>query len=322
MRPGSIQRQALATVAVLAALLAGAATLRAVGWQAAAAPRVQAAASGSMALASSAQEGAIFTLANLGPGDTGAGEVTISNTGTLPGALALAAADLTDARGRYGGRLSERLRLRLLDVSPGRVAELYSGELGSMPQLQLGSLAVGDSRTFRFLVTMLDGGPPASPFVDDNVFQRATTAIAYEWALTENEDGEPEPEPEAPGGPTPAPVSPPAPSTPARPSPAPAPAPAPLPPAPAGTARADVLLGSPENDTIRGRGGADRIYGKGGRDTLDGGPGRDRLFGGPGNDRLNGGPGADYLDCGPGRDFARVDAKDRVRHCERVRGGR
>jgi hypothetical protein len=321
--PGSIQRRALATVAVLAALLVGAATLRAVGWKATGAPQVHAAATGSMALTSSAQEGAIFTLDEIGPGDTGAGEVTIANSGTLPGTLTLASADLDDARGRYGGRLSERLQLQLLELGADAPAEVYSGGLAAMPELQLGDVPVGSSRTYRFRVTMLDGGAPASPFVDDNLFQRATATIAYEWTLTESEGGEPEPEPgpepAPPGQPTPAPGAPrPSPSAPASPSPS---QPPPT-PQPAGTPRADVLLGSAGDDTLRGLGGADRIYGRGGRDRLDGGPGRDRIFGGPGADRLRGGPGADLLDCGPGRDLAQVDARDRVRGCERVRGPR
>jgi dienelactone hydrolase len=91
----------------------------------------------------------------------------------------------------------------------------------------------------------------------------------------------------------------------------------------------DRLVGSSEGDSLRGRGGRDVLRGRGGRDCLSGGKGADRLNGGDDGDDLKGGPGGDRLDardgdadsvrCGPGRDRAKVDARDRVRGCERVR---
>jgi Ca2+-binding RTX toxin-like protein len=327
MGSASIQRKALATVGVAAGLLAGAATIQAmVGWQpASGSPRVRAETGGSMALADSEQGGAIFTIANIAPGDTGVGEVTITNAGTLPGQLSLASTGITDTAGRIGGLLSQRLQLRLEDIGSGNTSVVYSGGLAEMPELQLGSLAAGESGTYRFLVTMLDGGSPSSPFTDDNAYQRARTAIGYEWTLTEIEGGS---EPEPPVGPR---ATPPVPPT--------APAPSGGSRVRTGTPRADTLLGSSEDDVIYGRGGADRIYGKGGRDLLVGGTGADRIHGGAGADRLRGGAGrdrilgeggadtifargggVDLVDCGGGRDRAHVDAKDRVRHCESVRG--
>jgi Ca2+-binding RTX toxin-like protein len=325
----SSQRGMAIAVAAWGLLLVVSATLyAATGWRPAVeAPQVQASAAGLMALTNSKGEEAIFTLANLGPGETGAGEVTIGNSGTAPGALTLDSTGLSDDPGRYGGLLSQRLLLRVEDLSSGIAEEVYFGGITSMPELQLGTLASGESRTYRFQVTMLDGGAPASPFVDDNVYQQASTGIGYEWTLTEVEGGEPEPE---------------TPTTPPSTPPATTPPPTPVPPTspPSGTPRADVLIGSSEDDVIYGRGGADRIFGKGGRDRLFGGPGNDRIAGGPGADRLHGGAGrdrlgggpgpdlilargggADVVDCGGGNDVARVDGSDRVRRCERVRGG-
>lgn len=302
----------MVTVAVLGLLLAATATLyAATGWRPPAElPQVQASTAGSMALTNSKGEGAIFKLDNIAPGVSGAGEVTISNSGAAPGALALASTGISDAPGHYGGLLSQRLVLRVEELGSGSDREVYSGGLTSMPELQLGTLAPGDSRTYRFTVAMLDGGAPASPFVDDNVYQRANTGIGYQWTLTEVEGGEPEPE-----SPTQPPSSPPA-EAPNPPAPSPPPS-----GAPQGTPRADVLIGSSEDDVIFGRSGADRILGKRGNDRLHGGPGRDRIFGGPGRDLLLArGGGVDFVDCGPGRDVARVDARDRVKHCERVRG--
>jgi hypothetical protein len=114
-----------------------------------------------------------------------------------------------------------------------------------------------------------------------------------------------------------------------------------------GTILGDKLIGSPQgdridggngNDTINGRGGRDclngqagndRVFGGKGRDKLNGGGGKDRLSGGRGKDRLRGGRGRDLIKardgkrdrvkCGKGRDRAKVDRRDRVRGCERVR---
>lgn len=303
------RRGTTVTVMALGLLLTLAATLfAATGWRSVAvAPQLRATAEGSMALTDSRGEGAIFDLDNIAPGGSGVGEVTITNSGTAPGALSLASTGLSDDPGRYGGLLSQRLTLRVENITAGPLKEVYSGGIAPMPELQLGTLTSGQSRTYRFVVSMLDGGAPSSPFVDDNVYQQASTGIAYRWTLTETEGGDPEPGPEPPTSPSPS----------APPGPAPTPAPA---SPPTGTPRADTLTGTNEDDVIFGRGGNDRIFGKGGNDRLSGGPGRDWISGGPGRDRISGGPGADFIDCGGGRDVARVDSRDRVRRCEWIQG--
>lgn len=104
-----------------------------------------------------------------------------------------------------------------------------------------------------------------------------------------------------------------------------------------GPAAGDRLTGGAGDDRLTGGRGADRLSGGTGDDRLDGGPGNDRLSGGAGSDvltggagrdRLAGGPGTDFVvaadgrrdlvDCGGGLDAAAVDARDRVRGCERV----
>jgi spore coat-associated protein N len=196
MRAGPTRRKTLGTLGVLAALLVGAATLQAAigSERATTAPLALTSANGSMSLSNSKDGAAIFTLANIGPGNSGDGEVTVSNSGDAPGSLALSSLEPSDLPGRYGGLLSERLLLRLEDVGSGAALVLYSGQLAAMPELPLGTLAVGESRTYRFVVAMIDGGPPASPYTDDNVYQRASAGIGYEWTLTEVEGGGPEPE--------------------------------------------------------------------------------------------------------------------------------
>jgi hypothetical protein len=100
-----------------------------------------------------------------------------------------------------------------------------------------------------------------------------------------------------------------------------------------------VHSASKGNDVLTGGRGNDRLVGSGGDDELSGGQGNDELIGGKGDDKLTGGRGRngfsggsgndtihavngrrDTVDCGKGRrDLARVDRRDRVRRCERVR---
>jgi polysaccharide lyase-like protein/hemolysin type calcium-binding protein len=96
-----------------------------------------------------------------------------------------------------------------------------------------------------------------------------------------------------------------------------------------GTGAGETLKGTAGSDLINGLGGNDRIKGQGGGDCLRGGRGRDTVKGGGGHDHLKGGKGRDrfvardrqrdVIRCGRGYDLARVDAKDKVRSCERVR---
>jgi Ca2+-binding RTX toxin-like protein len=107
-----------------------------------------------------------------------------------------------------------------------------------------------------------------------------------------------------------------------------------------GTKGNDKLVGTPDGDEIKGRGGNDKVSGGDGDDCLKGNRGRDKVKGGNGADKASGGPGVDTLSggdgddtlkargggrdlvrCGPGKDKAAVDARDRVRGCEKVRGG-
>jgi Ca2+-binding RTX toxin-like protein len=105
-----------------------------------------------------------------------------------------------------------------------------------------------------------------------------------------------------------------------------------------GTRAGDRLFGLGGNDVLNGLAGADCLLGGRGNDRLSGGSANDVLSGDAGNDRLTGGRGKntyrggsgrdtiraanrvrEKIDCGPGRDTARVDRKDKVRRCERVR---
>jgi Ca2+-binding RTX toxin-like protein len=62
-----------------------------------------------------------------------------------------------------------------------------------------------------------------------------------------------------------------------------------------GTARRDVIVGTPGDDTIQSGGGNDVVCAGGGKDTVKGGDGNDRLYGEGGRDLLLGQVGDDHL---------------------------
>ncbi len=87
-----------------------------------------------------------------------------------------------------------------------------------------------------------------------------------------------------------------------------------------GTARRDVLTGTPLADRLLGLAGNDLLIGGAANDNLDGGSGADRLLGGRGNDRLTGGLGNDTLEGGLGRDiYAAGPGNDIVRSRDGLR---
>jgi Ca2+-binding RTX toxin-like protein len=87
-----------------------------------------------------------------------------------------------------------------------------------------------------------------------------------------------------------------------------------------GTARRDVLRGTPFLDFLVGLRGDDVLRGAGGKDTLSGGAGRDVLEGGDGADTIIARDGSrDIVRGGAGKDSARVDrGLDRVSGVERL----
>lgn len=327
-----LHQRLIATAAVLVAILFGAAKLYAavIADRSSSAPGMQTFGSGSMSVSNSSEGTAIFSLSNMAPGRGNQGEVTIGNTGTGPGALTLSSFDLSDTPGIYGGTLSKRLDLQIFNVTSSAAIPVYAGKLGSMPEQQLGALAAGDSRSYRFAVSMSDGGAPSSPYVDDNLYQRATASLGYDWTLTETTaaDGPvpPDPDPDSPGGdggsPPPVPVPPVAREQPCS-------------ERLVGGAQADRLTGTAADDLIYGFGGTDAILGMAGDDCAFGGSGGDRIYGGPGSDRLRGGlerdlidggsgpdvvfardGESDSIDCGRGQDTVFVDEHDSARGCE------
>ena len=148
-------------------------------------------ASGTLSLSNSLNEAAVLSVQNLKPGESRSGQVTITNTGTLDGAFSLAQTNLADTPGPYGGRLSDALQLSIEQISGGgsTVSSVYSGGMSGLTSRQLGTLAAGEPRTYRFTAGLPDTGHPLGPGLGDNLFQRSAVQADYVWTATADEPG-------------------------------------------------------------------------------------------------------------------------------------
>jgi spore coat-associated protein N len=148
-------------------------------------------ANGTLSLSNSLNGAAVLSAQNLKPGDSRSGQVIFTNTGTLDGAFSLTQSNLADTPGPYGGRLSDGLQLSVEQISGGgsTVSSVYSGVLSGLGSRQLGTLAAGESRSYRFTASFPDGGHPPAPGAGDNGFQRSSVQVDYVWTATADDPG-------------------------------------------------------------------------------------------------------------------------------------
>ncbi|GAA6526954.1 TasA family protein [Intrasporangium sp. DVR] len=112
-------------------------------------------ASGTLTQSNSKANAAIFNVANIKPGDTVIGKVTITNTGTLPGTFSLKKVDSTNT-------FSNSLNLNITNQTTGVV--VYNGPFGALVDgtaKDLGVYAAGASNTYVFTVTLALSAPDA-----------------------------------------------------------------------------------------------------------------------------------------------------------------
>ena len=116
---------------------------------------------------------AILRTADLAPGRSRSGEITVTNIGDQSGDFSLGTLGLGDV----GAPLSSQLDLVVEDVTPGRTpATVYAGKLAGLSAVGLGSMAQGETRRYRFTVTL--------PGDVDDSFQGATSAVTFLWTAT------------------------------------------------------------------------------------------------------------------------------------------
>ncbi len=147
----------------------------------------------------------IFSATGIAPGDSVSGSVEIADTGSEPGELTLTQHDVSDVVGSGGGRLSERLTVRIVDVTaPASPVTVYAGPLDPMPPQLAGRVAAGEARTYEFVATLPVGAGAAAGGGTQNDVQGASAGVAYTWTAGEVPPQSPPPTP----SPSPLPVQP------------------------------------------------------------------------------------------------------------------
>ena len=134
------------------------------------------------AIGNSRANSAVLEATNVGPGDSRSATVTITNRHGEPASFSLAKDALREQLGTGGGKLSDRLQLRLEEVSDQRPpTTLYAGAVDLMPRQTLGRYAPGESRTYRFTATFADRRAALGAGLADNAYMGASLGLRFQW---------------------------------------------------------------------------------------------------------------------------------------------
>jgi spore coat-associated protein N len=115
---------------------------------------------------------AIVTARNMKPGETVAGTVTVANRGHGAAHLMLASSRARDRPGPRGGRLSERLAIKVAErPRRGRTARVVRAVAGCHA---MGELVPGKPRTFTLTVQFARGE-------GDNAYAGSTASVDESW---------------------------------------------------------------------------------------------------------------------------------------------
>ena len=128
----------------------------------------------------------ILSVSQLKPGGSTSATVNIQNGGTVPAGFTLTKDNLVDTPASPA--LSSDLTLVVQDLGdpacttscPAAVTT-YSGTLGSMGALTLGTFAAGAKHQYKFTVTFPNGGSNGA----DNAYGGASTTVDYLWTATQ-----------------------------------------------------------------------------------------------------------------------------------------
>jgi hypothetical protein len=128
------------------------------------------------------EDGAFLSITNIKPGETQTGTITMTNTGTVDGLMAVGGSVATDTTGPTNP-FAERLNLT---ITNGDGDVMYDGLLSDLeadgPSTQ-SLLTDGDTDTYTFAVKFLDGGDPNG---SDNLYQAAQVTADFDWELVSN----------------------------------------------------------------------------------------------------------------------------------------
>jgi spore coat-associated protein N len=140
---------------------------------------------GNIAQTNSKGSAAILTAALMKPGGTSTGTVDIKNTGDIAGTFTLTKSNLVDTPA--SPPFSTKLTVVIEDMGdpacvtscPAAVSK-YSGTIGAMGTIAMGSFAAGVTHQYKFTVTFPDGGAGGA----DNAYKNASTSLTYNWTST------------------------------------------------------------------------------------------------------------------------------------------
>src|SRR3954447_795362 len=135
--------------------------------------------SGAFAQSNSSEGSAILSMANMRPGDSVTGTVGIANDGDLRGTFTLASTIDADQPGVGGGDLASVLALVVTDAGSGHT--IYSGTVAGLASAPLGDFSAGESRSYRFTVTL--------PAGSDNSVAGGSVTARYSWTAESTDTG-------------------------------------------------------------------------------------------------------------------------------------
>jgi len=140
---------------------------------------------GNLTHSNSKAPGAILNVSNLMPGHSDNGTVDLTNTGDGAGVFTLSRSAIvnSDTSNPLGAKVDlviEDLGDPAAAVPPAPVVK-YTGKLGPMGAVALGTWAPGETHRYKFTVTFPDGGTPSGPTTGDNAYKGDSVSVTYNW---------------------------------------------------------------------------------------------------------------------------------------------
>jgi hypothetical protein len=138
-------------------------------------------ASGVVQMGNSIAGSAVVSRSKMVPGDTVSGQVIISNGGVRAAEFHLYARNLIDTPGPAGGRLSQRLMLRIKRVGrvSARRATVYNGVFRGLKSASLGRFAPHESRRYVFTVAF-----PVGTSALDSTYMASSMSVRFDWSTS------------------------------------------------------------------------------------------------------------------------------------------
>ncbi len=127
-------------------------------------------ASGTLTQTNSKANAAVFNISNIKPGDVVGGQVTITNTGTLPAVMSVTEGSFASTFSATSGSPSANTLNLVVTEGSNTV---YNGAFGSMSTVALGTFTAGQAKTYKFTVTFNQGA--------GNSDQNKTASATYTW---------------------------------------------------------------------------------------------------------------------------------------------